>query len=343
VTGSVEGLADGTEVFITKRVGEFGRDTIASGAIEDGVFRIELPAERFGQMYELNFSGERAAIGFFAEAGTVVIEGQRDNIYFSKIGGTPENDKWREYMQFNVGVNEQRNAANGERHRASRAGDNEAVAAANAKIAAIERMFTDYRDSLVRSGSRSMVSLYLAKIPLPMMNSHQIDSVLKYFDPQMATNPYYVEMRERADLLRRVEKGAVAPEFTAQTPEGEVIRLSDFRGKYLVLDFWASWCVPCRAENPGMIRLYERFHPRGLEVLSFSLDNDAERWKKAIEEDGMVWHHASDLIGGRSPIVQEYGIDGIPAIWFIDPDGVIMASGLRGEQLFEICERIFGE
>ena len=112
----------------------------------------------------------------------------------------------------------------------------------------------------------------------------------------------------------------------------------------MLVDFWAPWCVRCRAETVHTRKLYEAFHKSGLEVLCFSLDSKAEDWKRAIEEDAMVWLNASDLVGGKlSPVAQAYGIDGIPAIWLIDPDGRIIAEGLRGEKLYERCSELFGE
>ena len=135
----------------------------------------------------------------------------------------------------------------------------------------------------------------------------------------------------------------MAPDFNVMQPDGKSkVSLSSLRGKYVMLDFWASWCVPCRAENVHTKTLYEKYHSKGLEIVSFSLDSDREAWKKAVEKDGLVWNNASDLVGGKlSPVAQKYGIDGLPAVWIIDPKGKIVAEGVRGEKLEKLLESIF--
>jgi peroxiredoxin len=344
VTGTIEGLNDGTQVFVLKRTGEFTRDTIAQGVIENGSFRVVLPSQHFGLMYEIGFEGERATVGFFAERGHVVIEGTQNNIFFSRRRGTPENDKWDAYQQFNVQMNEERNALNRANRTARESRNTEQEESIRRQQNDINRRINAYRDSLIVNGRTSIVALHLAQIPLPMLNSHQIDSVLSLFAPQMRSNPNYIAMKERANILRKVEQGAIAPDFTAKTPDGKEISLSDFRGHYVVLDFWASWCHPCRAKSPQTRKLYDTFRDKGLIVFSFSLDNNEEAWKTAIEKDGMIWHNASDLIGGtRSPIAQRYGIDGIPATWLIGPDGTIIAEGIKSDELYELVEKIFSK
>jgi thiol-disulfide isomerase/thioredoxin len=128
--------------------------------------------------------------------------------------------------------------------------------------------------------------------------------------------------------------GELAPEIAMQSPEGKIIRLSDLKGKYVLIDFWASWCGPCRRENPNVVRLYNQYKSKGFTVFSVSLDNDGEKWKSAILQDGLVWpYHVSDLLGWNTPMTQVYGFNSIPHTVLIDPQGKVIAKNLRGESL----------
>jgi peroxiredoxin len=129
--------------------------------------------------------------------------------------------------------------------------------------------------------------------------------------------------------------GGKALDFTLNTPEGKPVSLSSFRGKYVLLDFWASWCGPCRMENPHVVAAYHKFKDKNFTVLGVSLDNNKERWIDAIQRDGLVWTHVSDLKGWASDAARLYGVNAIPQNYLIGPDGTILAKNLRGPQLEE--------
>ncbi len=138
-------------------------------------------------------------------------------------------------------------------------------------------------------------------------------------------------------------EGAIAPDFTLKTPTGEDLSLSSLRGKVVLIDFWASWCGPCRRENPNVRKLYRRFHYKGFEILGVSLDNDGNRWKGAIQADSLTWPHVSDLRGWQSSAAQLYQVSSIPQTYLIDKDGRIMAKGLRGPELEMVLAKIFAD
>ncbi|MFZ1332450.1 MAG: TlpA disulfide reductase family protein [Flavobacteriales bacterium] len=137
--------------------------------------------------------------------------------------------------------------------------------------------------------------------------------------------------------------GSEAPEIRQQTPDGGTFALSDLRGQYVLIDFWASWCRPCRYENPNVKRIYERFHKKGFEILGVSLDKDLEAWKKAIKDDGLPWKHVSDLGYWNNAAAQEYGANSIPYTVLVDKEGKILAKGMRANELEPKLEEIFGK
>ena len=151
-----------------------------------------------------------------------------------------------------------------------------------------------------------------------------------------------VDIRSKQQAAGRTEIGAVAPEMVLKTPQGEVIKLSDFRGKVTMIDFWASWCRPCRMENPNVVKVYNRYKDKGFEIFGVSLDQDGQKWIQAIAQDGLTWKHGSELRFWESSFVPSYNLDGIPMTYLLDENGVIIAKGLRGEQLEQKLKEIFG-
>jgi len=131
--------------------------------------------------------------------------------------------------------------------------------------------------------------------------------------------------------------GVVAPDFTQNDPNGKPVKLSDFRGKYVLIDFWASWCGPCRKENPTVVKAYAQFKNKNFEILGVSLDNPNAKaaWLKAIETDKLTWTQVSDLQGWNNKVAVLYGVKGIPQNFLLDPKGVIIAKNLRGDELIQ--------
>lgn len=140
-------------------------------------------------------------------------------------------------------------------------------------------------------------------------------------------------LNQKVDSLAKFAVGAEAYNFTYVDPEGKEVSLSDFRGKFVLVDFWASWCGPCRAENPNVKRVYDKYHADGLEIISVSLDSKKERWVKAIEQDSLPWIHVSDLLGWENAAAKLYGVRGVPFVLVLDKDNRIIGTGLRGDEL----------
>jgi len=140
-------------------------------------------------------------------------------------------------------------------------------------------------------------------------------------------------LKEKAEKSKSTEVGAKAPEFTGPGVDGEQLALKDMLGKVTLVDFWAAWCRPCRAENPNVVAVYKKYHDKGLNIVGVSLDRKAEDWKKAIADDGLTWKHVSHVQYFNDPIAQMYNVDAIPAAFLLDENGVIVAKNLRGPAL----------
>jgi peroxiredoxin len=148
----------------------------------------------------------------------------------------------------------------------------------------------------------------------------------------------FIEMVTR---MKSVAIGATAPEIALPDPAGEIVALSSFRGKYVLVDFWAKWCGPCRQENPNVVRVYKKYKDKGFEVFGVSLDRSKKDWLQAIAEDGLAWTHVSDLKYFNSEAARIYNINYIPFSILLNPDGVIIGKNLRGKELEDKLEEIF--
>jgi peroxiredoxin len=136
--------------------------------------------------------------------------------------------------------------------------------------------------------------------------------------------------------------GQKAPELAFQNPQGKIMKLSDLKGKVVLIDFWASWCRPCRMENPNVVAMYNKYHDKGFEIYSVSLDKDKASWENAIKTDGLIWpNHVSDLLYWNSEGARIYGVRSIPSTVLVDKDGKIIALNLRGAALEQALQKIF--
>ncbi|HEX2900127.1 MAG TPA: TlpA disulfide reductase family protein, partial [Bacteroidia bacterium] len=174
-------------------------------------------------------------------------------------------------------------------------------------------------------------------------NLLMVDYAKLFISSYPASDPQFIAfLNGSIAQMESMAVGAVAPDISAPTPDGKSMKLSDFKGKIVMIDFWASWCRPCRMENPNVVKAYNKYHSKGFEILAVSLDQEKGKWLDAIKQDGLIWNHISDLGGFGSQPAKVYGVNSIPATVLVDKEGKIIARDLRGPALEEKLKEIFG-
>lgn len=218
------------------------------------------------------------------------------------------------------------------------------LAAAAATNPAMQSQMPTAMEALVLRYSSELMSAFLVTYFESAFDQYY-DLYRKVRDgtkPRYPNNDFVRHVDQRVSSV--IAAGSEAPDIVLPDPDGKERKLSDLRGKVVLIDFWASWCRPCRAENPNVVRMYHAFKDRGFEIFSVSLDNNRDAWLKAIADDGLVWpNHVSDLRGWSSAGGRLYGIMSIPATVLVDRQGRVVARNLRGQQLEQKLKEIFAE
>lgn len=217
-------------------------------------------------------------------------------------------------------------------------------------VAAYQKEFDQYNNKVFADSRQLMVDNKSDLTAMMFLDNFAQDKALQteVITALHEKYPNHKLVSERWDKINtpanRTAPGNIAPELAFKDPEGQVRKLSDLRGKVVLVDFWASWCGPCRRENPHVVAMYKKYHDKGFEVFSVSLDRDATAWKAAIAKDNLSWpNHVSDLKQWSSEAAKIYGVSSIPCTFLLDREGHILAKGLRGESLTDALRQIFGE
>lgn len=208
--------------------------------------------------------------------------------------------------------------------------------------AQMSNLYLEEQKAFVARYPESPVSLHLVKEALGIdLDVAKAEPLYQQLSTTLQQSTAGKALQEQLELGRRSMVGAVAPVFVQPDENGNPVSLETFRGKYVLVDFWASWCAPCRAESPTLVKVYRQYNAKGFEIFSVTLDGNRERWLKAIKEDGYTWKQAGDLKGWENEAARLFGIQAIPFNFLLDPNGVVVARNLRGEELERKLQEIF--
>lgn len=266
----------------------------------------------------------------FMENAPVQLRGNIDSFYYSKVTGSASQDEYMAFQESIKGITDAQNPLYQELHVAK---DEQLKANLEMRIDSFRMARRERIKTYIRQHPKSPVSVALLA-DMAMMGEHApLDTLYRVLDPIAQQTYAGKQLGKRLEVLKRSSLGQTIKDFAQNDANGKTVKLSDFKGKYLFIDFWASWCGPCRAENPNVLKAYQTFKDKNFDVLGVSLDNDPAKWKKAISEDGMPWVQISDLKGYENEISAYYGIQAIPSSFLLDPNGVIIAKDLRGTML----------
>lgn len=228
------------------------------------------------------------------------------------------------------------------------------------KFMALKKPIDEYAISAMKNDPENPFNIVLSASATPAMgfenwdpaNLETLKLVSSAFEKAYPDSPIAATMSNQSyqielsynDYVANSSGTRQAPEIALNTPDGKLLKLSSLKGKVVLIDFWASWCAPCRRENPNVVRLYHEYKNKGFTVFSVSLDKDREKWVQAIKEDGLVWpNHVSDLLQWESSLPQLYGFSGIPYTVLLNQEGKIIGTGLRGNSLEQKLKEIFSK
>ncbi len=224
---------------------------------------------------------------------------------------------------------------------AQQAGNQQAVDSLQAIVMDKQRSIREVVKTKISDMGTSVAAILATQLLDPSEDVEFLKELADKFRKEAPDNKMAAQFISQIDKLSVTAIGSMAPEIDLPTPDGNNVKLSSLRGNYVMIDFWAAWCRPCRAENPNVVKAYNKYHDKGFEVYGVSLDKTKEKWVAAIAKDGLIWTQVSDLQYFNSVAAAAYGITGIPATVLIDKEGKIIAKNLRGAALEAKLAEIF--
>jgi peroxiredoxin len=280
-------------------------------------------------------SDQRSGFPLYLEPGTIEVTGDADSMAIGKVsvGGTPNNDDLNEFMHIQQPYVPIMMAMQSNYVQAQMSGDSVTARQIEVTTDSIQNVINGKMVAFVQSHPKSLVSVLVLRGMMNDLTSDQLSQLYASLDTAVQHSEYGQPIGARLQVEQKTSIGSAAPDFTMNDTTGKPVSLSSFRGKYVLVDFWASWCGPCRAENPNVVKIYNQYKDKNFTILGVSLDQTKDAWEKAIKDDHLTWNHVSDLQFWDNSAAQLYGVEAIPANFLIGPDGKIIAKDLRGDAL----------
>jgi peroxiredoxin len=339
IKGSIEGVETGN-VFLQKLV-DGQPQTVDTASIVDGKFsfkgKMPIPDIRILRLNERDYFAQ-----FFLENADISVSAKKDSLKNTKIKGSSSQDIFQIYLDEMKKLKKEINALHEKYTAAMKVNNIGEADKAKIDYQALLDNSLVFVKNFVKEHPKSNVSAYVTVQQLaPQVDEFELESIVNNFPPEISTSDYVIELKKELADKKKTSVGNMAPDFTMNDPDGKPIQLSSYKGQVVLLDFWASWCMPCRQENPNIVQLYQKYHSKGFEILGVSLDRAKDRWVKAIEEDKLTWPQVSDLKFWQNAAARMYAVTLIPQSFLIDKDGKIIAKGLKVDELSKKLAEIF--
>ncbi len=294
------------------------------------------------EMIYLKIGDSRKMINIFGESGSISIKADINDLDNVEVKGSGTHDDLIAFQEFMKPIDEKSNKL-GEEYRAAAAiSDSEKMNEIMQKYEGIRLEQVARIKEFVASKNESFISPFIIRRYLSYeMDYPELDSLLSGLSVSIHPSEDYQALDERIKTLKSVAIGNPAVDFALNDTTGNPIAISSFKGKYLLIDFWASWCAPCRRENPNVVNLYNDFKGKGFEIIGVSFDESRSKWIDAIHQDQLTWPHVSDLKGWSSAAGKLYAVNSIPATVLLNREGIIVAKNLRGDALRKKLEELY--
>ena len=337
ISGTSNGKKKKKKVFveIQDENGVIAKDT---GVIENGKFELKGSTDNIDLGF-IRIENEKINLPIILEEGKIKINIVKDSLQKSTIEGTFNNDKFQKFNNESVAILEKvkkfEKENNPKMQKALTENDTVTVNKIKKEYKNFQNDMNDYSKTFIKNNPDAFISVLLLEnfLMREYIPATEIKSFYDKLDKKLVNTKSAQNIKKTLDLMLAVVVGKPAPKFSAKSPEGKLISLDESLGKVTIVDFWASWCAPCRKENPNVVALYNEYHSKGLNIIGVSLDQDAKKWKDAIAKDNLSWIHVSNLKYWDEPIGKQYGISSIPATFILDSKGNIVAKDLRGDAL----------